>query len=37
VLDTTDERGFLDPQPDYAAGKKLPLAERSFLLLRRGA
>ena len=35
VIDTTDERGFPEPQVEYPAGEKLPLAERSFVLLRR--
>ena len=35
VLDTADERGFLDPQPENDAGKKLALAGRSFALLRQ--
>ena len=35
VIDTKDERGFLDPQPEHGAGEKLPLAARSFVLLRR--
>ncbi len=35
VLDTADERGFLDPQPEHAAGGKLTLRERSCALLRR--
>ena len=37
VLDTSDERGFLDPQPEHAAGEKLTLASRSFVLLCRSA
>ena len=35
VLDTTDESGFPEPQPEHAAGGVLPLEPRSFLLLRR--
>jgi len=35
VLDTADERGFLDPQPGHAAGEKLAVTGRSFVLLRR--
>ena len=35
VIDTTIERGFTDPQTEFPAGEKLPLAERSFVLLRR--
>ncbi|MGB8169303.1 MAG: glycogen debranching enzyme GlgX, partial [Chthoniobacteraceae bacterium] len=35
ILDTADERGFLDPQPEHDAGATLSLAERSFVLLRR--
>ncbi len=35
VIDTTDERGFPEPQVEYPAGETLPLAERSFVLLRR--
>ena len=35
VLETADERGFLDPQPEHPAGEKLPLAGRSLALLRR--
>ena len=37
LLDTTDERGFLEPAPEHPAGKKLPLTARSFALLRRVA
>ena len=37
VLDTNDELGFLDPQPEHAAGKKRALAGRSFVLLCRRA
>ena len=37
VLDTSDERGFLDPRPEHAAGEKLALAGRSFMLLCRSA
>ena len=37
VLDTADERGFPEPEPEHDAGKRLPLAERSFVLLRRRA
>ena len=37
VLDTTDERGFPEPRPGYAAGKKLALAGRSLTLLRRAS
>ena len=36
VIDTTDERGFLDPQPTRDAGHALALCGRSFALLRRG-
>ncbi len=35
VIDTSDERGFPDPSPELAAGEKLPLRERSFVLMRR--
>ncbi len=35
VLDTGDERGFVDPQSEHGAGEKLPLPERSLMLLRR--
>jgi glycogen operon protein len=35
VVDTTDERGFPEPQPEHAAKSKFPLRERSFVLLRR--
>jgi len=34
LLDTTDERGFVEPQAEHSAGEKLALAERSFVLLR---
>ncbi len=37
VLDTADEHGFLDPQPEHAAGETRPLTGRSFVLLRRTA
>ena len=37
VLDTADERGFVEPQPEHSAGEKLTLPERSFVLLRRKA
>lgn len=35
MLDTTDEHGFVTPQPEHAAGTQLPLQGFSFLLLRR--
>ena len=37
VIDTTIGRGFTEPQAEFPAGEKLPLAERSFVLLRRMA
>jgi len=37
VLDTADDAGFPDPQPQHTAGKALKLMERSFMLLRRCA
>ena len=37
VLDTAEEHGFLEPQPEHAAGEKLPLTGRSFVLLRRAS
>ena len=33
VLDTTDELGFLTPQPQHTAGKRFPLTARSLVLL----
>ncbi len=35
VLNTTDEQGFLEPQPEHAAGESVALADRSLMLLRR--
>ena len=35
VLDTAEEHGFIKPQPEHAAGEKLPLTGRSLVLLRR--
>lgn len=35
VIDTMDERGFPEPQIEFAAGKNLPLEGRAFVLLRR--
>ena len=37
VLDTADERGFPDPEPEHAAGEKRALAGRSFVLMQRRA
>ncbi len=37
VLDTADERGFPDQQPEHAAGEKRVLTARSFVLMRRRA
>ena len=37
VLDTKDERGFPDPQPEHASGERLTLTERSLMLLCRRA
>jgi len=35
VLDTADERGFVEPGAEHPAGEKLSLSGRSFVLLRR--
>ncbi len=35
VIDTTDERGFPEPQPEHEAGTQFHLRERSFVLMRR--
>jgi glycogen operon protein len=35
VMDTAEEKSFLEPQPRYAAGFELALRERSFVLLQR--
>ena len=35
VLDTADERGFIEPTVEHAAGEKRTLPGRSFVLLRR--
>jgi glycogen operon protein len=35
ILDTADEAGFIEAPAGYSAGEKLPLAGRSFVLLRR--
>ena len=35
VIDTTHEAGFLEPKPEFSAGEKFPLAERSLVVLTR--
>ncbi|WP_146853604.1 glycogen debranching protein GlgX [Brevifollis gellanilyticus] len=37
ILNTAAESGFVTPQPEFAAGKKFSLTDRSFVLLRRCA
>jgi glycogen operon protein len=35
VIDTVDEKGFPDPQPEHEPGAVLPMAPRSVMLLSR--